>query len=84
MVTLGNLLANIADTDGTTRRLHSAEFLRRVEGHPEKKLLMECHAAACRGEKKIRFKKNVLPPESLEKEGFYLVGDDPGNLYCFE
>ena len=80
---LGNLLANIADTEGTTREQLKTEFLQKIEGHTEEKLLRACYEAACNGRKYIGFGRNVLPPESLENEGFELEPTACGFNYCF-
>lgn len=81
---LGNLLVNIAETEGLTREQWKTEFVERVKGHEEEKLLMECYASACAGRKYLSFGRNILPPESLKDEGFILRATTCGFEYCFE
>lgn len=81
---LGTILANIAETNGTTREQLKVEFLEKIEDHQEKLLLMECYKAACLGDKSIRWKGKIVPPETLIKEGFSIEADRCGFKYCFE
>lgn len=83
-MTLGNLLANIAETEGNTREQWKAEFLKRIQGHKEEKLLRECFEAACSGQKHISLGRKTLPPAELEGEGFEVEATACGFSYCFE
>lgn len=83
-MTLGSILANIAESEGNTREQWKAEFLAEIEENPEKVLLKECYEAACSGKKHILFKRKALPPESLETEGFFIEKASIGLWYCFE
>lgn len=83
-MTLGNLLANIADTQGNTREQWETEFLKRIAGHREEKLLKACLEKAWQGQKYISLGKHCLPPESLKNEGFYIEKEFSGYKYCFE
>lgn len=83
-MSLGTLLATIAENQGITREQLKAEFLEKVKDHQEEKLLMECLRAACHGDKSIRWREKILPPETLMTEGFYLVSDRTGYRYHFE
>lgn len=81
---LGTLLANIAETEGNTREQLKAEALEKIKGHKEETLLMKCYDSACAGRKYISFGRNVLPPESLNEEGFELRDNGCSFDYCFE
>ena len=81
---LGTILVNIAETEGPTREQWKTEFVERVKGHKEEKLLMECYTSACAGRKYLGFGRNVLPPECLAEEGFVLRSVNGFYEYHFE
>ena len=85
-MTLAKLLSKIADTnDITEREKLRKEFVARVSGHKEEKLLMSCLASAWTGRRKyISFGRNIWPPAELWKEGFHLEPEGSSFNYCFD
>ena len=57
---LGTILARITETEGKDREKLQREFLERMKGHPEEKLLTDCYVAACKGNKYISFGRNGI------------------------
>lgn len=79
-----NLAKQLYEISRTQSQSMFEDFEEGVKDHPEKALLCKCAKEAKKGKTSIILGSNILPPESLKDEGFYLSLTVAGVKYCWK